>query len=105
MLKPLAVDRRLLKKTALVYRAINHDLRHKMLQLMHQKERISVTDLYTTLRLEQSVASQHLGVLRKAELVRAEREGKHVYYAVSYERLLLLHQAAALVDGMARAEL
>ncbi|HMW27776.1 MAG TPA: ArsR family transcriptional regulator, partial [Ferruginibacter sp.] len=37
--------------------------------------------------LEQSVASQHLAILRKAGIVSTEREGKFIYYMVNYKRL------------------
>ena len=83
-----------LKKTALVFRAINHNLRQQMLQLIHKKERIKVTDIFVTFRLEQSVVSQHLAILRKAGLVGTEREGKTIFYSVNYSRLKQLHVAA-----------
>jgi DNA-binding transcriptional ArsR family regulator len=97
MQNQLPLDTQLLKKAALVFRAINHPLRKEMLRLLHRRERISVTGIYTELRLAQSVASQHLAILRKARLARTEREGKKVYYGVDYERLAMLHKAARLL--------
>jgi DNA-binding transcriptional ArsR family regulator len=55
-----------IKKTILVLRAINHPLRQQMLKLIHEESKITVTELYDTLGLEQSVASQHLAILRRA---------------------------------------
>lgn len=75
------------KKAALVLRAINHKLRQLIVQTIHDHKRISVTDLYITLRLEQSVASQHLAILRKAGIVTTIREGKFIFYTVNYERI------------------
>lgn len=83
----LQIDTVTLKKSALVIRAVNHKLRNVILQLLHQKEKLSVTDVYQTLRLEQSVASQHLAILRRAGIVKATRNGKYIYYEVNYERL------------------
>ena len=40
------------KKAALILRAINHPLRQQMLRLTHQQARITVTELYTKMRLE-----------------------------------------------------
>ena len=62
----LKIDVLTLKKAALVLRAVNHKLRQQILKLIHQKGRITVTEIYVKLRLEQSVASQHLAILRKA---------------------------------------
>ena len=66
-----------------LYRAINHKLRQSILVLINFKGRMDVTTLYTTLRIEQSVASQHLRVLRDAGFVITTRERKRIYYSVS----------------------
>lgn len=87
-------DTLLLKKAALVLRAINHPLRQQMLKLIHQNGKLCVTDLYIKMRLEQSVASQHLAILRKAGFVETERSGKQIYYAVSHPRLQLVQATA-----------
>lgn len=76
-----------LKLAAHVFRAINHPLRQKMLLYMHKEGRVNVTRLYTHLKLEQSVASQHLAILRGGSFVVTQREGKEIYYAVNYERV------------------
>lgn len=76
-----------IKKAALVLRAINHKLRQQMLKQIDEHGKITVTELYVKLRLEQSVASQHLAILRKAGFVKTEREGKFIYYSVNGPRL------------------
>ncbi|MBP6372262.1 MAG: helix-turn-helix transcriptional regulator, partial [Ferruginibacter sp.] len=48
---------------------------------------ITVTEIYIKMRLEQSVASQHLAILRKAGFVNTERDGKFIYYTVNYKRV------------------
>ncbi|HMX79903.1 MAG TPA: metalloregulator ArsR/SmtB family transcription factor [Ferruginibacter sp.] len=81
------IDYHALKKAALVLRALNHKLRQQLLKLIEDEKRITVTEIYVRLRLEQSVASQHLAILRKAGIVSTEREGKFIYYMVNYKRL------------------
>ena len=90
----LQLDALELRKAALVYRAVNHPLRQQMLKLLHQNKRMIVTDVYVKLRLEQSVASQHLAILRKAGFVSTERDGKKIYYSVNHQRLKQAHQKA-----------
>jgi DNA-binding transcriptional ArsR family regulator len=90
----LKIDVLTLKKAALVLRAVNHKLRQQILKLIHQKGRITVTEIYVKLRLEQSVASQHLAILRKAGFVTTLREGKFIYYSVNQERLTQVHEFA-----------
>ena len=81
-----------LRNAVLVLRAINHELRRQIIQLLQSKDRLTVTDIYIALRIEQSVASQHLAILRKAGIVRPEREGKFIYYSIERERLALINQ-------------
>lgn len=85
--KDLKIDLLQLKKGALILRAINHKLRQQILKLIQQKEKITVTEIYVKLRLEQSVASQHLAILRKAGFVTTVRDGKFIYYSVNNQRL------------------
>ena len=76
-----------LRKAVLVLRAVNHDLRQQMIQLLRENGRMTVTDIYVKLRLEQSVASQHLAILRRASVVSTAREGKYIYYSINPDRL------------------
>jgi DNA-binding transcriptional ArsR family regulator len=76
-----------IRKTALVYRAINHRLRQDMLRLIHKSGKITVTELYRKMNLEQSVASQHLAILRTAGFVSTERDRRFIYYTVDYKTL------------------
>ena len=62
-------------------------LRQQMVKMLDEKQRMTVTEIYVALRLEQSVASQHLAILRRAGIVKTERDGKFIYYHVNYDRL------------------
>ena len=81
------LDFHALKKAALVLRALNHKLRQQLLKLIEEEKKITVTEIYVRLRLEQSVASQHLAILRKAGIVNTERDGKFIFYTVNYKRI------------------
>jgi len=90
----LKIDAIQLKKAALVFRAINHKLRQQIIRFIHQNGKITVTQIYVKLRLEQSVASQHLAILRKAGFVSTEREGKFIYYSINQDRISEVHRVA-----------
>jgi DNA-binding transcriptional ArsR family regulator len=81
-----------LKKAALVLRALNHKLRQQMIKLLDESEKMTVTEIYVKLRLEQSVASQHLAILRRAGIVITKRDGKFIYYAINYPRVAEVNQ-------------
>ena len=87
-----------LRKAVLVLRAVNHKLRQQIIDLLENSNRMTVTDIYIKLRLEQSVASQHLAILRRAGVVLTERQGKYIYYALDKERL---SQISRLVEELA----
>jgi DNA-binding transcriptional ArsR family regulator len=87
-----------LRKAALVLRAVNHKLRQRIIDLLEENKKMTVTDIYVKLRLEQSVASQHLAILRRAGVVRTDRQGKFIFYSLDRERL---DQISSLVEELA----
>ncbi|MBX2932388.1 MAG: helix-turn-helix transcriptional regulator [Chitinophagaceae bacterium] len=84
---PVVIEPLKLKKAALTLRALNHKLRQQIMKLIDEKKSITVTELYVKMRIEQSVASQHLAILRRAGIVNTERDGKSIHYSVNYARL------------------
>ena len=86
------IDYHNIKKTAMVLRSLNHNLRQQVIKTIHENKRITVTQLYIKLRLEQSVASQHLGILRKAGIVSTERDGKFIFYSINSSRIDAINQ-------------
>jgi DNA-binding transcriptional ArsR family regulator len=75
------------KKAAAILRAINHKLRQSIIKLLEEKSNLTVTEIYVKLRVEQSVASQHLAILRRAEFVQTSRDGKNIHYSLNTARL------------------
>jgi len=96
--KDVQLDYADLRKAVLVLRAVNHKLRQRIIDLLEDGETMTVTDIYIKLRLEQSVASQHLAILRRAGVVATERQGKFIYYSLDKDRLA---QISVLVEELA----
>ena len=80
-------------------RAVNHKLRQSIVQLLEENKRLTVTEIYVKLRLEQSVASQHLAILRRSGVVVTERGGKFIYYSLNHNRI---SEIAQLVDDLTK---
>ena len=76
----------------MILRALNHKLRQQIVKLIDEQKKVTVTEIYVKLRLEQSVASQHLAILRRAGIVSTIREGKFIFYTVDYARLEQVNQ-------------
>ena len=83
----IKVDYIAVKKARMILRAINHKLRQQIIKLLEDKKTMAVTEIYVKLRLEQSVASQHLAILRRADIVKTERDGKYIYYSLNKRRI------------------
>lgn len=84
---PLNIDYGMLKKSSLVLRALNHKLRQQIIEIIANKGETNVTDLYVKLKIEQSVASQHLAILRKVHILSTSRKGKMVLYKINHDRV------------------
>lgn len=98
--EPIKLDYVAVKSAAMTLRAINHKLRQQIIKLLEENKRMNVTDIYVKLRLEQSVASQHLAILRRADIVITERDGKFIHYALNHARIAAVaHFVKELVNS------
>jgi DNA-binding transcriptional ArsR family regulator len=87
-----------LKFASNVLRAINHPLRMQFVHLIDQNGKLTVTQIYFKMRIEQSVASQHLAILREAEVLTATRKGKNIFYSVNNAKLEAIAETLELLE-------
>lgn len=66
-------------------RALAHPLRLRILEYIDDEGETNVNKIYRSLNIEQSITSQHLRVLRLADVVQCERDGKMVVYKIKYD--------------------
>jgi ArsR family transcriptional regulator len=81
----IAADK--LELSAEVLRALSHPVRLKILSYISKNKEVNVNTIYRELKLEQSITSQHLKILRDNELVTSAREGKMVFYTVEFSKI------------------
>jgi len=84
-----------LKSATEVLRALAHPLRMKILSFIDKQKKINVNKIYNNLKLEQSITSQHLRILRNADLVETSRDGKFIFYSVNYDKIKSVNAAIA----------
>lgn len=99
-LDPVALDERLLELQVDVLRALAHGARLQILQLLRQGERC-VCEIGPALDLRQPNVSQHLAILRAANLVTSRREGLRVMYRVTDPAI---HSVIERVNGIVRRQ-
>ncbi|CAN5218452.1 hypothetical protein BH09PAT2_BH09PAT2_10930 [soil metagenome] len=80
-----------LKKSSNILRAIAHPIRLAIIKYIAESGTTNVNMIYSTLKLEQSITSQHLRVLRITELVNTRRDGKFIHYAINYAKIAQLN--------------
>lgn len=74
-------------KAWVIAHALAHPLRLRILNYIHSQGTTNVNNIYRTLNIEQSITSQHLRILREADIVNYERDGKFVHYMLNYTKV------------------
>ena len=69
-----------------VFAALGNPVRRRILELLLQGPS-TVNDLVSHFRLQRPAVSEHLQVLRNAQLVRDERQGRERHYHIETQRL------------------
>ena len=81
------INQEKLKIAANQLRAIAHPIRLNIISFIHKKGNVNVNKIYSNLKLEQSITSQHLKILRSAGLVITKRDGKFIIYSLNYDNI------------------
>ena len=76
------IDVSKLEMAASKLRAISHPMRIAIIELLSVDHKLSVTDIYTALNIEQATVSHHLSILKNKGVLISKREGKKIYYSL-----------------------
>ncbi|MFH0893198.1 MAG: metalloregulator ArsR/SmtB family transcription factor [Bacteroidota bacterium] len=76
-----------LEEAAKRLKAMAHPLRIAIIELLQKNKRLTVTQIYERLHLEQAITSHHLGILKDKGVLVAFREGKNIYYELKHEQI------------------
>ena len=97
--KALSLELDEFKKAALTLRALNHKVRQQILHLIHERGEITVSEIYAKLKLEQSLTSSYLAVLRRGNIVKTRREGQSIHYSVNYDHITQIEKGSKMING------
>ena len=87
-----------IERAAELLKAVAHPLRLKIIKMINDKKEVNVNVIYNTLRIEQSITSQHLKVLRGVVVVKTRRDGKKIFYSLNYDRLDAMNRGIDLFE-------
>lgn len=82
-----SIDSESLETSVLLLRAVTHPLRMKILKFIHENKKVNVNKIFAGLNIEQSIASQHLKILRAEDLVFTTKKGTFIFYTINYDKL------------------
>ncbi|MDX5480239.1 MAG: metalloregulator ArsR/SmtB family transcription factor [Hymenobacteraceae bacterium] len=74
------IERKKLERAAYVLKCVAHPVRISIIDLLDQRERLTVSQIQEVLGIEQSLLSHHLTNMRDKGIVSTQREGKNIYY-------------------------
>jgi DNA-binding transcriptional ArsR family regulator len=86
MKKP-TLDIEKLEMAASKLRAIAHPMRIAIIDLLTSNKKLTVTEIYEHLDIEQASASHHLNILKNKGLLESKRDGKMIYYSLKFNHL------------------
>ena len=75
------------EKASNMMKAISHPMRLAILGYLGEGVQLSVTEIHTLLKIEQSTASHHLGILKDKGILASVRKGKNTLYFLKQKNL------------------
>ncbi len=78
------------ERAANMIKAISHPMRLAILAYLGEEKQLSVTEIHNLLKIEQSTASHHLGILKDKGILASERRGKNTLYYLKSKNLSAL---------------
>ena len=76
-----------LEQAASKLRAMAHPMRIAIIDLLHDGNQMSVTEIYKKLKIEQAAASHHLNILKNKGVLASRRDGKKIFYSIKNQVL------------------
>jgi DNA-binding transcriptional ArsR family regulator len=87
MKKKTTLDIQKLEMAASKLRAMAHPMRIAIIDLLTDNKKLTVTEIYEHLNIEQASASHHLNILKNKGLLESKRDGKMIYYSLKLQVL------------------
>jgi DNA-binding transcriptional ArsR family regulator len=78
------------ERAANMIKAISHPMRLAILGYLGDGKQLSVTEIHSLLKIEQSTASHHLGILKDKGILASVRKGKNTLYYLKRKNLSTL---------------
>lgn len=81
------MEKKLYEMQAELCKTLSNPKRLEILDILREREEISVNDLAEMLEIPKANTSQHLAVLRQARVVNTRKDGINVYYSLRSDKI------------------
>ncbi len=81
------MEKKLYEMQAELCKTLSNPKRLEILDILREREEISVNELAELLEIPKANTSQHLAVLRQAHVVNTRKDGINVYYSLRSEKI------------------
>ncbi len=81
-----------LEKPANIMKVLAHPVRIAIIKILMLHEKMSVTEIFEMLSIQQAAASNHLKLMKTYNLVNSKRAGKNTYYSAEIKTIEILGQ-------------
>ncbi len=86
-MKKINISSDRLERASTMLKAMAHPMRVAILNLLCNGNKLTVSEIHKTLKIEQSTTSHHLGILKDKGVLKSERKGKNSYYFLKNKNL------------------
>ncbi len=81
------MEKKLYEMQAELCKTLSNPKRLEILDILRERDEISVNDLAELLEIPKANTSQHLAVLRQARVVQTRKDGINVYYSLRSDKI------------------
>ena len=81
------MEKKLYEMQAELCKTLSNPKRLEILDILREREEISVNDLAELLEIPKANTSQHLAVLRQARVVNTRKDGINAYYSLRSDKI------------------
>jgi len=81
------IDYKKLEENINQVKILCHPIRYAIIILLATHEKMTVTEIYEALSVEQAAASNHLKLMKDNKVLESQRAGKYTYYKINAKSL------------------
>ena len=70
-----------------LFKILSHPKKVEIIKTIERKKRISVTDLYMSLNMEQAHMSQFLNSMKRVGILKSEKEARKTFYSIDVDMI------------------